>query len=310
MDSTLIQMTLLIACGVGWQALAPAGLTAGQTRRVLSAFVYYLLLPAMVLEVLWTADIGLKSLHYTLLGVSCILSGMLGMFVIGNCFKIDGPKLGALILATSPNVTYLGLPLLEQLFGDRARSVVIQVDSFAATPIMLTIGIMIARHYGQADDHDPRPSALALLNAPPFWSAAVAVALNLNGIAAPEWLMGTLHKLSVAVTPLMLVAMGLSLNWKAISPKALPYLMPIIALKMLLMPILAITLAQHLAMDATDKMVAILDLAMPSMLLGVVYCDRYRLDSGLYAVAVTVTTTLSFICVPFWHGYVMKEFLP
>ena len=49
MNSTLIQMTLLMACGVVWRILGPAGLTAEQTRQVLTTFVYYLLLPAMVL---------------------------------------------------------------------------------------------------------------------------------------------------------------------------------------------------------------------------------------------------------------------
>ena len=60
MNSTLIQMTLLMACGVAWRLLKPAGLTAEQTRLVLTTFVYYLLLPAMVLDVLWTAEIGLQ----------------------------------------------------------------------------------------------------------------------------------------------------------------------------------------------------------------------------------------------------------
>jgi len=40
---------------------------------------------------------------------------------------------------------------------------------------------------------------------------------------------------------------------------------------------------------------------MPSMIVGIVLCDRYRLDSGLYASAVTVTTALSLISLPFWR---------
>jgi predicted permease len=196
MNSTLIQMTLLMACGVGWRLLRPAGLTAEQTRLVLTTFVYYLLLPAMVLDVLWTADIGLQSFQYTILGVGCIVFAMLCIWMVGTLFKFKDKRLGAMILAAAfPNVTYLGLPVLEQTFGSWARSVVIQMDLFATSPFLFTIGIMVVRHYGENTTEKPK-SALSFLNAPPFWAAAIAVILNLNGLVAPLWFAGVLQKLS------------------------------------------------------------------------------------------------------------------
>ena len=143
MNSTLIQMTLLMACGIGWRVLKPAGLQAEHVRHVLTTFVYYLLLPAMVLEVLWTADIGLHSFHFTLLGVSSILFAILCSWLVGSLFKFDGKRLGAMILAAAfPNVTYLGLPVLEQTYGSWARSVVIQMDL-----VCNLAGSVYYRHY-------------------------------------------------------------------------------------------------------------------------------------------------------------------
>jgi len=309
MNSTLIQMTLLMACGVGWQILRPAGLAAEQVRLVLTTFVYYLLLPAMVLDVLWTADIGLQSFHYTILGVGCIVFAMLCIWMVGTLFKFEDKRLGAMILAAAfPNVTYLGLPVLEQTFGSWARSVVIQMDLFATSPFLFTIGIMVVRHYGEDTTEKPK-SALSFLNAPPFWAAAIAVILNLNGLVAPVWLAGVLQKLSAAVVPLMLFSLGLALNWKAVIGRNIPYVMPVILIKMLLMPFFAIILASYLPMEGKYKAAAVLDMAMPSMVLGVVFCDRYRLDSALYAMTVTVTTALSLITLPFWHGILINEFL-
>jgi hypothetical protein len=308
MSSTLIQMTLLMACGVGWRMLRPAGLTAEQTRLVLTTFVYYLLLPAMVLDVLWTADIGLQSFQYAILGVGCIVLAMFCIWIIGTLFKFEAKRLGAIMLAAVPNVTYLGLPVLEQTFGSWARSVVIQIDLFAAAPLVFTLGIMIARHYGEDTTEKPK-SALLFLNAPPFWAAAVAVTLNLNGLVAPVWLAGVLQNLSAAVVPLMLVSLGLALNWKAVTARNIPYVMPVILIKMLLMPLFAIVLVSYLPMEGKYKAAAVLDMAMPSMVLGVVFCDRYRLDSALYAMTVTVTTALSLITLPFWHGVLINEFL-
>lgn len=300
MNSTLIQMTLLMACGAVWRMLMPGGLSAEQTRLVLTTVVYYLLLPALVLDVLWTADIGLQSLQYTVLGMGSIAFAMLCIWGVGVLFKIDNRRLGALLLAVFPNVTYLGLPVLEQVFGGWARSVVIQMDLFAAAPFLFTFGIMVVQRYGDDTVNHNKP-VWRYLNAPPFWAAAVAVLFNLNGLVAPDWLSGVLHKLSAAVVPLMLFSLGLALSWRAVTMRNIPYVLPVILVKMLLMPLFALFLARYLTIEDNHKAAAVLDLAMPSMILGIVFCDRYRLDSGLYAMTVTVTTVLSLIALPFWY---------
>jgi predicted permease len=294
-------MTLIMACGAVWRFAKPAGLSVEQTRLVLTTVVYYLLLPAMVLEVLWSADIGLHSFRYTLLGIGSIAVAMFCLWLVGALFKFEHRRMGAMMLAAAfPNVTYLGLPLLEQTFGSWARSVVIQMDLFAVTPFLFTVGIMVARHYGE-DEDKPRPIWL-FFNAPPFWAAAVAVILNTNGIVAPDWLLGVLLKLSAAVVPLMLFSLGLALSWKAVTVRNIPYIIPVMVIKMALMPLIAIALVGFLPITGEYRAVAVLDLSMPSMVLGIVFCDRYRLDSSLYAMAVTVTTAISLVALPFWHG--------
>ncbi|MDI1291296.1 MAG: AEC family transporter [Methylobacter sp.] len=306
MNLILIQMTLIMACGSGWRFAKPAGLSAEHTRQVLTTVVYYMLLPAMVLEVLWSADIGLHSFQYTLLGVGSIALAMLCIWMIGVLFKFEDRRMGAMILAAAfPNVTYLGLPVLEQTFGGWARSVVIQMDLFATTPLLFTVGALVARHYGEETAEKPRPVWL-FFNAPPFWAAALAVMLNMNGVVAPAWLLGVLQKLSAAVVPLMLFSLGLALSWKAVTVRNIPYIIPVMVIKMALMPLFAMVLIGYLPITGEYRAAAVLDLSMPSMLLGIVFCDRYRLDSSLYAMAVTVTTVISLIALPFWHGVLMN----
>lgn len=260
----------------------------------------------MVLEVLWSADIGLHSFQYTLLGVGSIALAMLCIWMIGVLFKFEDRRMGAMILAAAfPNVTYLGLPVLEQTFGSWARSVVIQMDLFATTPLLFTVGALVARHYGEETAEKSRPVWL-FFNAPPFWAAALAVMLNMNGVVAPVWLLGVLQKLSAAVVPLMLFSLGLALSWKAVTVRNIPYIIPVMVIKMALMPLFAMLLVGYLPITGEYRAAAVLDLSMPSMLLGIVFCDRYRLDSSLYAMAVTVTTVISLIALPFWHGVLMN----
>lgn len=308
MHSTLIQMALLMVSGVVWRMLKPMGLSAEQTRKVLTTVVYYFFLPAMIIEVLWVAEIGLQSLQYSVLGIVSTLFGIFCIWAVGILFKFDHPCLGAVILAAAfPNVTYLGLPVLEQTFGSWARSIVIQLDLFAVAPLLFTLGIVIVRHYGKDNSGIHQP-VWSFLNAPPFWAAGVAVILNLNHVLSPVWLTGTLKLLSAAVVPLMLFSLGLALSWKAVKVKNIPYIIPVVIIKMILMPLFAIILVDQLTIPNNYKAAAVLDLAMPSMVLGIVLCDRYQLDSSLYAMAVTVTTSLSLIALPFWYQVVLTRF--
>ena len=57
MNSTLLQMSVLMACGIGWKILKPANLGAEQTRLILTSVVYYLFLPAMVLDLAMTVTV-------------------------------------------------------------------------------------------------------------------------------------------------------------------------------------------------------------------------------------------------------------
>ena len=56
-----------------------------------------------------------------------------------------------------------------------------------------------------------------------------------------------------------------------------------------------------LTISPAQKAAAVLDIAMPSMILGIVLCDRYKLDSSLYATAVTLGTALSLVSLPLWY---------
>lgn len=301
MTTTLIQMTIIMACGVGWRLIRPAGLTVEQTRLALTSVVYYVFLPALVLDVLMTADMGIHTLELSFLGVSAIFFSLLIIWIICRVLKFPKPQTGAILLAASfPNVTYLGLPVLEQTYGAWARSVAIQLDLFAVAPLVFTAGILIARHYGT--DKGKHRVMISFLNTPPFWAALLAVVMNLSQASLPWWSKGLLPQLSAAVVPLMLFSVGLALNWKTMKFQYIPYIIPIILIQLFLIPWYAREVLVYMSMTEQYKTAAVMDLAMPSMVLGIVFCDRYKLDSSLYAMAVTVTTLASMFTLPFWHN--------
>lgn len=303
MFDVFTQMAALIACGVAWRIWTPLGIPADTSRQSLTGLVYILLLPALVLDVLWSSPLGLDSLRISATAVSGILVCMLLAWLIYRFgFKqCSRPTAGALILAAAfPNATYMGLPVLEQLLGPEARSIAIQYDLFACTPVLLTLGIVMAAAHGE---HAGRAHPLAtLIRVPPLWAALLAVTLNLTGVAMPQWLDEWLGMLGIAVIPLMLISLGMSLQWKAWQRYTLPLLLPVVVLQLGVMPWVATLVGSGVGLEGMTLTGTILEAALPSMVLGLVLCDRYGLHTSFYALAVTVTTSVSLLTIPFWFN--------
>ena len=297
-------MAALIACGILWRFILPPGTETDSARRAITGLVYTLLLPALVLNVLWQSDLGADSIKIALSAAAGVVAGLASAYWLLRRFPVPAAARGALLLAAAfPNVTYLGLPVLEQTFGPWARSVAIQYDLFACTPLLLTVGIMIARRHGDNTYVLENP-LLALLKVPPLWAAMSAVALNVAGVDEPAGLQVFLHTLANAVVPLMLIALGMALRWEPKQGRRWPMVVPVLAVQLLLMPLVVWGLAALLGLHGELRTAVVLEAAMPSMVVGVVLCDRYGLDTGLYAATVTVSTVVSLFTLPLWYGWV------
>ena len=303
MREVLFQMAGLILCGIGWRLFKPAGLSPTETRKVLTSVVYYVLLPALVLIVLWKADLSTRPVLVAVSAASGIVAGfLLGLLSCRVC-RNSRAEAGALILAMAfPNATYLGLPVLEATFGSWARGIAIQYDLFACTPLLFTVGVLYAARMGNS--HESRASLVSgLLHIPPMWAAIVAVGLNLAKVPVPAVLEGLLDLLGRGVVPLMLFSLGLSLEWSASRWRLLPSLVPVSIISLFLVPLVVWAVASMLGMQGEVLAAVVLEAAMPSMVLGIVLCDRFNLDAGLYAAAVTVTTAMSLVTLPLWYDW-------
>ncbi len=306
MVRVLLQMGVLILWGAAWRIIKPAGLDAAVTRHVLTTLVFNLLMPALVLTVLWEAELGLDSLKLSLYGMAIIFFGALLAFAIGRIGRVARPRRGAAMLGIAfANVTFMGLPLLEHLYGPWARTIVVHLDIFASLPLVLTFGLIIARQHGTPPKGEPSLLRPFLIN-PPLWAACIALALNLAQIPQPDEIRRFLEPLADAVAPLMLMSVGLSLQWSAWRRVNLPLGMAVVGAKMLLAPLFGLGLAWLLGFRGDTLTAVVLESAMPSMLFGVVYCDRYRLDGAFYALAVLMTALAGTVTLPLWHGWLTQ----
>lgn len=302
MTTAILQMFLIVALGVALRLLRPGGLEARSLRGALSAVVFNLLLPALVLDVLWQAELGRRSFAIAGLAALGVFTGLAASALACRLCRAPRPVAGALLLASAfPNATYLGLPVLEALFGPRGRSIAIQYDLFACTPLLLTLGVALAQHFG--DGVETRGPLARLLRVPPLWAALAGVVLNLGGVPRPGLLTPVLASLGGAVVPLMLLAIGLSLSWPRGAWRRLWLTLNPLLVQLLLMPLAVALASLPLGLEPWVRTAAVLEAGMPAMVIGIVFCDRYGLDGELYALTVTLTTLASLVTLPLWFGW-------
>jgi predicted permease len=76
----------------------------------------------------------------------------------------------------------------------------------------------------------------------------------------------------------------------------------VLVLRLVLVPALALVITWVFGLAGDLRMAVVLETAMPSMVLGVVICERYGLDTGAYSAAVTLSTLASLISLPLWFS--------
>ncbi|MBL4775698.1 MAG: AEC family transporter [Mariprofundus sp.] len=306
MTNVLVGMAAIILAGIGWRMLL--GQASAETARShLTQAVYHVFLPALVLHVLWQFPLGLNTIRIPVVAALSVLLSLLAAFLLygnGKLVKAFLPgnsnkAVGALLLAAAfGNFSYLGLPVLSQTFGTWAQVVAIHFDLLASTPILFTIGIVLSRYYGSSSDK--MHPLLSLFQVPAIWAALVGMILSFSATAMPVWLDETLATLGAAVVPLMLLSVGMALRWQSGWASRIPVLLPVIAIQLALMPLIAWAACLGVGMPEKYLAPAVIEGAMPSMVLGLVICDRFKLDVALYAEAVTLTTVLSLFTLPLW----------
>lgn len=298
----LAQMSLLIACGTLWKVAAPAHISALAHRRALTDLVFYILLPALVLDVIWLAPLDNSSLKISFLATCGVMIGLIAMWLLLRFVKVSKKQTGPLLLAAAfPNATYLGLPILDQVVGPSSRVIVLQYDLFACTPILLSVGMLLAQYYG--DNDTTLHPIKALLRIPPLWAVAFGITLNLSGIEQPEILNTGLSVLAGGVVPLMLIVLGMSIRWQSLRLRFMHLLLPVVSISLILIPLGLLGLSHLIGLDSELIKPVVLISAMPTMVFGIVICERYAMDGELYAAAVTLTTICSLVTLPLWFQW-------
>ena len=266
--------------------------------EVLNKVVLYVCLPAAVLRYAPRLEIGpdvlaVAAVPWALLGATVVLVGL-----TSRLLRLRRDEHAVLLLCVAlGNTSFLGYPLVRALLGEDALPYAVIYDQFGAFLILSTFGLYVLARYGGDAEPTWRDIARRIITFPPF--LAMVFGLTLMPADPPAWIAGGLQRLADALLPLVVLAIGLGLKLKLPRDELKP-LAAGLALKLVLMPVLALLMVIWLPLDAVAHDTVVLESAMPPMITAAALAISHRLAPGLASALVGYGILFSLATLPAW----------
>ncbi len=306
MFTALGQIVVFIAIGALWRFVKPMGIGAGAIQRPLFTLIYIVLLPVLVFFVTWKMPLNQTTLRMLIIMVVVTLVALAIAWFYYKQTNLPRRIQGPLIIASVfGGVAFFGLPATKLLVAGWTVRVAIEYMLVANVLILLTVGTYLLSSYGGDDAPKERPGQ-ALIKEPMVWAAAVGLLLNLLDARIPGFLVGIYSMLSSSLPPLMLITLGLSLNWMPDWNKLIVRgLLPAAGLKLILIPLMVWAMVWIIGpVGAKGLKALMINAAVPGLLFGIVLCERYKLATAAYIAALSFSSVLALIAIPVWLSLV------
>lgn len=300
MNVVFLRIGMAIFCGVIYRRL-PGSVPAQEVRKVISSIVLNIFIPLLAFGVMCRAPIGSDLLSVPLVSIMSALVGLaLSWFIyaLGLRSQLSRPAIGSLLLASTwCNALYMGLPITTAVIGEHVSRIPIMFDYLGMTPLLFTIGTLIGSRFGTTDEEVSIGRGLfQALKMPPMLAMAAGLIVNLTGVPVADWFVASCSVSGRVVAPLMLFSIGLTLampKWRSLA-----VLLPSALIRTIIVPVAVYPLALAVIGNPDVLHAVMLEAAMPSMMLTMVFAERYGLDEVVLAQAIIVSTLFSVFTLP------------
>ncbi|MGB9857044.1 MAG: AEC family transporter [Dictyoglomaceae bacterium] len=269
-----------------------------EDKDTLSKFVFSFTMPALIFSSLYKNPPE-GSFWEIIVGV-WIISIIVGTIalIIGKILKLPRTTQASLFLVTTGgNVTFMGYPILEKLYGNSGLTLGIIYDQLGMITFIYIIGFLIIQFLTTEGDFSWKFISKRFISNPPLWG--LIAGLLLKPVPFPNFIIESVSLLGRATTPIMMFVLGLSLEKPKESNKIFPIVSGLI-LKLIALPFFAYLLTFLLSIHGLSAKVFVIQSAMPSMLFSLVLAIQFNLDYVFTSQVIFYSTLLSLITLNLW----------
>lgn len=295
MDTILIEiMSIFLIIGIGY-FLKRIDFLSEEDVHPLNKIVMYVFLPCMIFEALYNADLTL----ILKLGIlpfaslfSSFITGLISYFILKRLGFDDKKLWSVLITVMIANTAAIGYPITLGIYGEAGFLRAIFCDIASLITFLLLSFVLTLKFEGSA-----KKSIKKIALFPPVWALILGILLNLANIPIGGILENTIDYLGQGLTPLIMIALGLSLDLSAIRRSKSMIAFTSI-MKLLFFPFIVFLFVSQIGLSNLELSIPVVQAAMPSAMLSLLLAITYKLDYELTSDCILINTLVSLITIP------------
>jgi len=294
--STLVQVIVPIAIPVvaGMLLVRFKGL---ETKQLLTVILYFLL-PCMVLNNLYTAEISASDLYGTLLFCLLNLAVLWAVATLaGKLLRLPAPKAAGLTLvSTLTNAVNYGLPLVLLAFGQAGLE---KASVYVVIQMILTntVGVFFAAR----SNFSIKNAVKSVFSLPAIYAALLAVLLRAFSLHMPAVLETGVGMVAKAYSPVVLVILGAQMagvkNTKLEAGAGAAFWSGM-AMRTLAAPLAAFLVLHLLGIGGLLFSVLFILASMPVAVNAVILAEKFDAAPSVVSKCILWTTLGSFVVLP------------
>ncbi|MBQ8391485.1 MAG: AEC family transporter [Clostridia bacterium] len=271
------------------------------TVKKMNGAIFKVFLPALIFNNLYNSnlsdvkDIGAGVFAAAVLCGAYILSIVLVIFI-----EKDNKKRGVMAQGICrSNFVIFGVPLCQAICGDSILGK-ISVAIAIVIPVINVLAVVSLEVFrGEKGGFNIKKIAKGIVKNPLIISSALGLVFLIGGIKLPEIAEKTISDVAKIATPLALILLGASINFSTVRGN-LRQLIITISGKLVIVPLLGISLAITLGMHGGDLALLIAALASPTAVSSYPMAIQMDGDGDLAAQIVAFGTVACIITVFLW----------
>lgn len=289
----LLPVTLLIAFG---HVLRRVGFMDDGFWPQAERLCYYVLLPALFLHGLGTADLAalpVAAMAVVLAGAT--LAGAAVALLARPLAGGDGASYTSTFQGSIRFNNYIGVALAAGLLGAEGIALA-AVCTAVAVPLVNLLSVLVFARFGSV--RLTGAQALGQIARNPLVLASLGgIALQASGLALPPGVEPALRSLGAASMPLGLMCVGAALSFRAVGAGLRP-LAVASGVKFVCLPLVAFALLRLIGVSGSAAVVALMFQALPTASSAYILSRQMGGDAPLMAAIIAAQTLLAALAIP------------
>lgn len=295
MDAIIVTiLSIVIMIGLGY-FLKRIDFLSEKDIDPFNKIVMYILMPCMIFHAIYAADLSqipkLSILPFIILA-SSFVTGIVSYFILKQLKFDDVTLWSVLVTVMIANTAFMGYPVTLGIYGNAGFLRAIFCDMATLCTFLLLSFVLILRFGGTV-----KTAVRKIALFPPLWAVVLGLGFNILGIPIGPVVDNTVNYLGQGAIPLIMIALGLSINFEALSRSRSMIVFTSI-MKLALFPFVAFLIAYWLGLVNLEHSVSIVEAAMPSGMMSLLLAITYKLDYELTSDCILINTVISLITLP------------